>query len=46
MRDNFFELGGNSLKAVQICFKVRNHFGTDLPISVFFQDPTIEGIVS
>lgn len=46
IRDNFYDMGGSSLKAVQVCFQVRNHFRTELPLAIFYEDPTIQGIAS
>lgn len=41
-RDVFFELEGDSLKMVQIIVRVLEAFGVELPISYFFEHPTIE----
>jgi FkbH-like protein len=40
--DAFFELDGDSLKMVQIIVRVLDSFGVELPISLFFEHPTIE----
>ena len=40
--DVFFELEGDSLKMVQIIVRVLEAFGVELPISFFFEHPTIE----
>ncbi len=40
--DVFFELDGDSLKMVQIIVRVLEAFGVELPISFFFDHPTIE----
>ena len=40
--DVFFELEGDSLKMVQIIVRVLDSFGVELPISFFFEHPTIE----
>jgi acyl carrier protein len=39
--DVFFELEGDSLKMVQIIVRVLESFGVELPISFFFEHPTI-----
>jgi amino acid adenylation domain-containing protein/FkbM family methyltransferase len=40
--DNFFELGGHSLLVVRLLSQVEQKFGREIPISLFFQGPTIE----
>jgi acyl carrier protein len=40
--DVFFELEGDSLKMVQIIVRILEAFGVELPISFFFEHPTIE----
>jgi len=40
--DNFFELGGHSLLAVMLMSKIKQQFQQDLPLSMLFQNPTIE----
>ncbi|OFX87034.1 MAG: hypothetical protein A2X00_10635 [Bacteroidetes bacterium GWE2_32_14] len=39
--DNFFELGGDSLKALMILSKIHKEFNVIIPLSEFFNDPTI-----
>uniref|UniRef100_UPI0035E403DB thioesterase domain-containing protein n=1 Tax=Thermogemmatispora sp. TaxID=1968838 RepID=UPI0035E403DB len=39
--DNFFELGGNSLLAARLFARIEQQFGRQLPLSLFFQEPTI-----
>lgn len=41
IHDNFFKLGGHSLTATQVIARVRTSFQVDLPVHVFFQEPTI-----
>ncbi|MDJ0838003.1 MAG: amino acid adenylation domain-containing protein [Acidobacteriota bacterium] len=41
VRDNFFDLGGHSLTATQVVSRLRDVFGIDLPLAVFFEKPTI-----
>jgi len=42
--DNFFDLGGHSLKATRLLSKVRSIFRTQLPLSVVFEETTIEAL--
>ena len=39
--DDFFDLGGNSLSAVELMSRVRDTFGVELSIGVFFDAPTL-----
>lgn len=39
--DNFFDYGGDSLQAVMVIARVREELGIDLPITAFFDSPTI-----
>src|SRR5688572_4205546 len=39
--DNFFELGGHSLLAVRITSEIEKVFGRKVPLSSFFQRPTV-----
>lgn len=39
--DDFFEIGGHSLKAAQICTRIKQVLGVDLRIITLFQAPTI-----
>ncbi|SCL23153.1 Phosphopantetheine attachment site [Micromonospora pallida] len=43
--DDFYQLGGNSLFAMQIIARLRQHFG-DLPMSVIFEAPTVTGLAA
>jgi acyl carrier protein len=38
---NFFEVGGDSLKAMEVIARVSEVLHVDLPLVVFFEDPTI-----
>ncbi|MBN8227307.1 non-ribosomal peptide synthase/polyketide synthase [Corallococcus macrosporus] len=42
IRSSFFELGGHSLLAVRMLAAIRERLGLSLPLSVLFQQPTVE----
>ena len=42
VRDNFFDLGGHSLLGVKLFAQIEKSFQTNLPLSVLFQNPTVE----
>jgi acyl-coenzyme A synthetase/AMP-(fatty) acid ligase/acyl carrier protein len=42
IQDDFFELGGHSLMATQIVTRIRNQFGVDLSLRIFFDKSSIE----
>lgn len=44
--DDFFDVGGNSLRAMQLTYRLVDAFQTELPLRTVFDVPTIEGIVS
>ncbi|MBR9650563.1 type I polyketide synthase [Thalassovita aquimarina] len=44
--DSFFDLGGHSLIAVRLFARIKNAFGTDFPISVLFEAPTVRKIAA
>ncbi|MCR9258158.1 MAG: alpha/beta fold hydrolase [Pseudomonadaceae bacterium] len=46
IHDSFFDLGGHSLVAVRLFNEIRELFGTDLPMSVLMQSPTIADLAS
>ncbi|MCP4655422.1 MAG: amino acid adenylation domain-containing protein, partial [bacterium] len=39
--DGFFELGGHSLLATQLISRIRDAFGTELPLGKVFEEPTL-----
>src|SRR5208282_1903994 len=41
---NFFEIGGHSLLAVYLAFEISRVFGTNFPVSLVFQEPTIDAM--
>ncbi len=41
MNDNFFELGGHSLLATQLIAQVKDIFFVEVPLSKFFEAPTV-----
>ena len=41
VRDDFFEMGGHSLLAVRLISKIKSALFRDVPIPVFFQNPTV-----
>ena len=42
--DNFFDLGGHSLLAVRVCSQIEKSSGKRLPLTAFFEAPTVEGL--
>lgn len=42
INDNFFDLGGHSLRATILVSKIRKELGIEVPLSVFFERPTIK----
>jgi NRPS condensation-like uncharacterized protein/acyl carrier protein len=41
---NFFDLGGHSLMAMYLASEIGRVYGVNFPVSLIFQEPTIEGI--
>ncbi len=46
VHDNFFELGGHSLLAVNLMARIGQQFGKKLPLSILFQESTIEKLAT
>ena len=44
--EDLFDLGGHSLTITQIAGRIRKRLGVDVPIDVFFDTPTIDGVVA
>ena len=42
--DDFFAIGGSSLLAMRVLARVNEAWGTDLPVSVIFEIPTLAGL--
>ncbi|WP_169807633.1 type I polyketide synthase [Herbidospora mongoliensis] len=42
--DDFFDLGGNSLIAVQLVARIREHFRTELAVAVLFECRTVRNL--
>jgi acyl-CoA synthetase (AMP-forming)/AMP-acid ligase II/acyl carrier protein len=44
--DNFFELGGDSIQAAMILSRIQAVFGRAIPLTAFFDDPTISSLAT
>jgi acyl carrier protein len=46
MREDFFDAGGDSLLAVRLMSQLCRHLDRELPVALFFKDPTVAGLVN
>jgi acyl carrier protein len=46
LTDNLFDLGGHSLTITRIATRIRGQLGFELPLAVFYDTPTVAGIVA
>ena len=46
LADNFFNLGGQSLSITRMSIRIREELDLDLPLTIFYDFPTVPGIVS
>ena len=44
VNDDFFDLGGHSLVAVRMFARVKKKYRVDLPLSILFEESTIDGL--
>jgi amino acid adenylation domain-containing protein len=44
--DDFFDLGGTSLLATKLFARIESEFGTELPLSLVFEDATVSTLAS
>ncbi|MET7403616.1 amino acid adenylation domain-containing protein [Dactylosporangium sp. NPDC005572] len=44
--ETLFDLGGHSLTIMQITARIRKALGVEVPFDVFFDTPTVDGVVS
>jgi thioesterase domain-containing protein/acyl carrier protein len=44
--DDFFAIGGHSLAIMQVISKVREAFDVELPVAIFYSQPTVEKLMA
>lgn len=44
--EDLFDLGGHSLTVTAIAGRIRRELGVDVPLDVFFDTPTINGVAA
>lgn len=46
IEDNFFYVGGSSIQATRLVNEIKTHFGKNIRLKDFFQNPTIRGLAA
>jgi acyl carrier protein len=46
LTDDFFDLGGHSLAITRMSIRIRDEMGVYLPLTLFYDSPTVPGIAS
>jgi len=46
IRERFFSLGGHSLQAIRVMWRIRELLDVELPVSVLFDNPTVESLAA
>jgi thioesterase domain-containing protein/acyl carrier protein len=46
VHDDFFDLGGNSHKAIRLCYRVKEAFDIDFPVSELFEASTVAAMAA
>ncbi len=44
VNDNFFQLGGDSLAAISLATRIRDHFNIEIDVNSLFDEPTISAL--
>ncbi|HEY5953489.1 MAG TPA: amino acid adenylation domain-containing protein, partial [Terrimicrobiaceae bacterium] len=45
-QESFFDLGGHSLMVTRVISRLRSNFGIDIPLRMFFENPTVAAIAA